>query len=75
MVDFSQQSITINLVSDSSSIVKNTASQLGSKVITSLIGLVTRKLLTNYLGPAGFGDYAWPRANDRGGKNVLLTID
>jgi len=40
-------------------ILKNTASQLLSKVITSLIGLVTRKLLTNYLGPAGFGDYVF----------------
>ena len=40
-------------------IIKNTASQLLSKVITSLIGLVTRKLLTNYLGPAGFGDYVF----------------
>lgn len=25
--------------------------------------------------PTGFGDYAWPRAKDRGGIDVLLTID
>ena len=40
-------------------IAKNTFFQILSKVITSLIGLLTRKLLTNYLGPAGFGDYVF----------------
>lgn len=40
-------------------ILKNTAYQILSKGLTSIIGLATRKLLTNYLGPAGFGDYVF----------------
>jgi O-antigen/teichoic acid export membrane protein len=40
-------------------IAKNTFYQIFSKILTSLIGLLTRKLLTNYLGPAGFGDYVF----------------
>lgn len=40
-------------------IAKNTFFQILSKILTSLIGLLTRKLLTNYLGPAGFGDYVF----------------
>jgi len=40
-------------------VAKNTLAQIASKGVTSLIGLVTRKLLTTYLGPAGFGDYVF----------------
>jgi len=40
-------------------VIKNTAYQILSKVITSILGLATRKLLTTYLGPAGFGDYVF----------------
>ena len=38
-------------------VAKNTLLQIVTKLATSVIGLVTRKLLTNYLGPVGFGDY------------------
>lgn len=38
-------------------VFRNTAFQVLAKLITVAFGLVTRKLLTNYLGPAGFGDY------------------
>lgn len=43
-------------------IAKNTSYQIFAKFVTSLIGLVSRKLLTNYLGPAGFGDYIFALA-------------
>lgn len=38
-------------------IVSNTLAQVISKAIAVIFGIITTALLTNYLGPAGFGDY------------------
>lgn len=46
-------------MSASRKIAKNTLFQLASKATTTIFGLVTRKLLTRYLGPSGFGDYVF----------------
>jgi len=45
-----------------SPIIRNTFFQLASKFTSILFALVSRKLLTNYLGPAGFGDYGFALA-------------
>lgn len=49
-------------MSQSRLIAKNTFYQILAKISTSAIGLISRKLLTNYLGPAGFGDYIYALA-------------
>lgn len=38
-------------------VAKNTLVQIATKATTAAIGLLTRKLLAYYLGPAGLGDY------------------
>ena len=37
----------------------NIAVQIGSKAFTAIFGLFVAVLLTNYLGPAGFGSYMY----------------
>lgn len=40
-------------------VVRNTAAVMVARVVDIAAGLLTLRILAPYLGPAGFGDYAW----------------